>query len=171
MSTKNVQVSLPVWQCRELNRRFPSIQDGLRAATTMLLTEGRRATRSSRYQEVSLTPRSGSSVDAMLTYLAAGAPTVGDLLTPGDNLDSSLVAAVKAALPKMHARRVLRRLEGASITVIGREDGVSKQAVHKSLKAAAATLGRDRAFTVALCAIFPESGLTPALLMEASTNG
>jgi hypothetical protein len=137
----------------------------------MLLTEGRRATRASRFQEVSLIPRQGSSVDSMLAYLAAGAPTVGDLMSPGDNIDDGLASAVRAALPALHARRVLRRLEGASITVIGREDGVSKQAVHKSLKAAALILAKDRAFVESLCEVFPESGITPALLMEASRHG
>lgn len=102
----------------------------------------------------------------MLNVLAAGAPTLGDLAPSGRHLDVGLERAIRSALPCKPARRMLRRLQGATITTIGKEEGVTKQAVHKSLRQAQAMLVTDQEFLATLCELFPESSLTPAILQE-----
>lgn len=160
-------MTLPRWQAREICRLTGGgVQHGVRVAVSMLLSEGRRSSRASSFIEVQVMPRRGSAVDSMLQILAAGAPTLGDLAPGGKHLDPSLVRAVNAALPSKTARRLLRRLQGATITAIGKEEGVTKQAVHKSLRQAQAMLVQDHQFLACLCELFPASDLTPAILQE-----
>ncbi len=167
-NTVSFHMTMPQWQAHQLIYLYGSRQAGVRAAVAMLLSEGRRSSRAARFQEVHLQARSGGSVDTLLEVLAAGAATLGDLSPSGESIDRSLQKAIEDALSPKPARRVLRRLQGASITTIGKEDGVTKQAVHKSLRLSQQILATNRDFVVALCDLFPESGLTPDLLMEVS---
>ena len=132
----------------------------------MLLSEGRRSSRAALFVEVQVSPRSGSTIDSMLNVLAAGAPTLGDLAPSGKHLDVGLERAIRNALPVKPARRILRRLQGATITTIGKEEGVTKQAIHKSLRQAQAMLVCDQDFLATLCDLFPEASLTPEILQE-----
>ena len=159
-------MTLPRWQVKQLCSLYGDRQSGVRAAVTMLLSEGRRSSRAAMFVEVQISPRSGSTIDSILNILAAGAPTLGDLAPSGKHLDIGLERAIRGALSEKPARRMLRRLQGATITTIGKEEGVTKQAIHKSLRQAQAMLVSNHEFLLTLCELFPESSLTPAILQE-----
>tara|TARA_Y100001937_G_scaffold80135_1_gene108590 strand:+ start:17004 stop:17504 length:501 start_codon:yes stop_codon:yes gene_type:complete len=103
--------------------------------------------------------------DRALEYLAARRPVVNDLYT-GGALDSQLKKIIYRKLSNCQAKRLEKRLTGSCLVQIASDEGCSKQAVHMSLKRALQALRNDEEFINALCDKFPESGITPEILMR-----
>jgi len=140
-----------------------SVQDQIREAINSFLSKRER----SGYREVVLSPRGTVNVDQMLEWLAARAPLLRDLQGNNGKIHRSIHRPMRRCLSDVQLRRMTRWVEGDNISVIGRSEGVSKQAIHASIQRSIRTLGEDQGFVFGLCELFPDSGLTPEALMTA----
>lgn len=127
-----------------------------------------RHTDSWRFREVVLTPRSSSSVDDLFVWLCARRPHLADFQPAGGEWAPDVRRAMRKVLTPLQLHRVEQVLiHGRTLEDVGRTSGCSKQAVSASVFRAAERLATDEGFVSALCRQFPESGLTPGLLMRA----
>ena len=159
------------------DRQYLSIEDAakragldlssfVRNAISMALLKGGE----SKFKEINLSPRNGSSVDSMMEWLCSRNPTVSDITSSNGKLEPNIKIAIYEALPETQARRFEKVLSGLKLEVIGYQEGCSRQAVHASVKRAIIRLGTNRNFAKALCDAMPDSGLTPDILLEAAKN-
>ena len=95
------------------------------------------------YQEIVLPRARVGNMDAT-TYLeiqATRRPLVRDLCAGGNTLSKRVRMVIFAVgLPPAQARRMVKFLQGDTIAAIGRDEGASRQAVHKSVMNALDTL-------------------------------
>ena len=145
-----------------------SVQDQIKLAINSYLSKRDR----SGYREVMLSPRGNISVDQMLSWLAAGAPLLRDLQGSPGALHESIVRPMIGCLSPLQMSRMKKWVEGEKLSDIGRQEGVSKQAIHSSIQRSIRILSTNRDFLTGLCELFPESALTPEyLLMAANQKG
>ncbi len=140
-----------------------SIQDEIRQAINAYLSRRERAG----YREVVLSPRSTVDVDQMLSWLASKSPLLKDLQGNNDELHELILKPMRASLSPIQLRRTKSWIMGEKLSVIGRTEGVSKQAIHASINRSLKALADSYDFVHGLCELFPESGLTPSYLMAA----
>ena len=145
-----------------------SVQDQIKSAINSYLSKRDR----SGYREVMLAPRGNISVDQMLSWLAAGAPLLRDLQGSSGSLHESILRPMSRCLSPLQMSRMKKWVEGEKLSSIGRQEGVSKQAIHSSIRRSIRVLSTNRDFLTGLCELFPESALTPEyLLMAANQKG
>lgn len=140
-----------------------SVQDEIRQAINAYLSRRDR----SGYREVVLSPRGSVDVDQMLSWLGSRAPMLNELQAHTGGLHRLIKQPMRDCLSPTQMRRVTYWIEGKKLSVIGRLEGVSKQAVHASIQRSLKTLSLQDAFLVGLCQLFPDSGLTPEYLRQA----
>lgn len=144
-----------------------SVQSQIKSAINAYLSKRDR----SGYREVTLAPRGNIAVDEMLSWLAAGAPLLRDLQGSPGVLHESILRPMRRCLSPLQMSRMQKWVEGERLSSIGRNEGVSKQAIHASIQRSIRTLSGDYDFLSGLCDLFPESALTPESLLEATAEG
>tara|TARA_R100000458_G_C8278499_1_gene254789 strand:- start:6839 stop:7363 length:525 start_codon:yes stop_codon:yes gene_type:complete len=140
-----------------------SVQEQIRQAINQFLSKTERGS----YREVVLSPRGNVAVDQMMSWLASRAPRLEELQANNGKLSNAIRKPMEKCLSDVQMRRVTRWIYGEKLSVIGREEGVSKQAIHASIQRSLKTLGEDHDFIAGLCHTFPDSGLTPDSLVQA----
>lgn len=127
-------------------RRVP---DYIRAAIHRALhdTSGRY----SEWREITLTPRSNSTPEALLEWMLARKPLVSDLCPTGDELNPEVRRVLRKKLSGVQARRVELKLKGLSFEEIATREGCTKQAIHATFGRAMGVLEKDEDFILALC--------------------
>lgn len=142
------------------------LREWLRSSVSYSLRHKDRVTA---YREIQLAPRSGSTIDTMLEWLAGRRGVVADIMHAPSAPSARIARVLRTELSEEQARRVCYvLLEGRKLEEVAHLEGVSKQAVDQSLKRAYARLQKSDAFIAALCAAFPDSGITPEMLKKAS---
>jgi len=123
----------------------------------------------SRFREITLTPRGDSTVDDLFAWLCARRPMLADIVPEGGVLPYGLRRSMERVLTKRQIVRIEHViLEGGTLENIGRSEGCSKQAVDASIRRALTRLSRSPGFVEALCRAFPDSGITPVTLIRAA---
>tara|TARA_R110000824_G_scaffold278612_1_gene466886 strand:+ start:3309 stop:3776 length:468 start_codon:yes stop_codon:yes gene_type:complete len=135
----------------------------IRNAISMAILRGGE----SRFAEITLSPKNGSSVDQMMEWVYARSPIVSDFVCTGGELQPEVKTALYATLPETQARRFEKVLNGLKLEMIGHDEGCSRQAVHASIKRAITTLRSNHEFAKALCDSMPDVGITPDILLQA----
>lgn len=120
-----------------------------------------------RDDDLTFAPSGVSSMDTWLSLVAAGrdAP-LRSMVAAGTYLGDRLRSRLRSTLPPTHARRVERVIvHGDSYSAVAVDEGVSKQAIHQSVRRGLEILRDDDAFLEALCeTINPEARLSPSML-------
>lgn len=107
--------------------------------------------RYSEWREITLTPRSNSTPEALLEWMLARKPLVSDLCPAGDELNADVRRVLRKKLSATQARRVELKLKGLSFEEIASREGCTKQAIHATVGRAMVALEKDTDFIVALC--------------------
>lgn len=150
----------------EAKRQGMNLADYVRSALSYTLRRGERA---HMFRELSFAPKSEASVDQLFEWLAARRPTLADMVGgEGGNIATPIAAAMRACLePHEYVRVEQVVIRGRTLEEVGQAHGVSKQAVHAAVRRGGAKLAADDQFIAALCAHFPDAGLTPEILRRA----
>lgn len=151
----------------EATRHDMSLSEYVRAALSYTMRRGERA---HMFREITFAPKSDTSIDQVFEWLAARQPTLADISGgEGGAIAPAVASAMRMCLEPHEMVRVEQVVvRGRTLEEVGQEHGVSKQAVHATVRRAGAKLVADDRFIAALCAQFPDSGLTPALLRRAA---
>lgn len=140
-------------------------------AVTLILHGLQRGQYAHLHREVVFQGRSADApIDAMLEWLASRRPALGELVNNADH--AQLSGRVRRVVVTVCGEKVADRIDqvvvqGRTLDEVGKREGVSRQAVHQSLRAAFHKLAANPEFVGALCLLFPESGLTPEMLRAA----
>ncbi|MFA6133975.1 MAG: hypothetical protein WC869_08185 [Phycisphaerae bacterium] len=120
------------------------------------------------FREFVVTPRGSSTVDSFLEFLLSRRPVLSDMTDGAIEPQAATARAMKKVLsPEQYRRFVAVVFHGRALVDVGREAGVSKQAIHRGLQRSIERLGCSRRFAQALCDQFPDAGLDPDKLMIA----
>lgn len=117
------------------------------------------------FREIQLAPRTpDSDLGTMLELLAARRGVVSDLYRGGEPSPTLVREMRKVLTPQQHRRMCMVLFQGRSLEDIGAQEGTSKQAIHACVNRSIVKLRASAGFVLALCNLFPDAQLTPAML-------